>query len=497
MSDYPQDDLNAFFKSKLENAKPDENMWNVPPDFVFDNAVSKINSQEPKRKPAYWRWALLLLLLIGLLSSVFMLVKSNNNYKAANARLQSALSTKDQKIISLENELFEKTSAITAAETKIEFSNQTIEKLQDEVDAKRNVALKNNQQQIQRKANQTSIESKFNKRNNQSIVANNNEIISISTSKDDIAQNDLINNNRSPEIASIPKILSKTNFILANEREVNLNGLDFITLSNSKNDLVDEVFKYGFFLNQNYSSLAMENIPSQSVSNLTKYDNHYSGLGFKFQAEKTVSSKVDMRFALAYQNIQNRSHLDKSNLYDPQNEIDMGNGQMAYNLDVIIDTPFGEVGTQTNFAVDPTLVAPNDEIRQETNTTQSLNIVSLTVGPKYNFIKSDKWAFFAAANLGFNRILHYNNQMQTSLVLHDLKMADFESKPPLIKDINKNYLSAAIGLGFGLYLTDNLQFVFDGQYGQSLNSLRVPKNSSGPLTYLKQWQTQVGLNYIF
>ena len=501
MSDYSQDDLNAFFKRKLENATPDENMWNIPPDFVFDNAISKVNAANSNHKALDKKW--LLLLLISLLALSGLLLISHNRVNTLNETImdmKSDIQLEQSKIQDLQSDFVIQKDAFAK---ELKNANERSNALELE--------LRNSRQKFNNTSKRLALLNEGLDKNvslSKEITNRPSRSIGIEENADQFLKNDFSGynekvskeldlSNKVAKISAFAQLNSdkEITFLEINQRRMYEIAPNFTFINEDAEYVIDENIRYGIFFNQNASSLAMNNMPENCT--LEHFDSNYSGLGISVQAEKAVSKKFDMQFGLGYNVINNRSNLEGLSIYDEANEVERQDGSMSYAFDLDIETPFGSVNTPTDFMVDNNADYDQDEIVQLTETKQQLQVLSLSVGPKYKFLENRQWELFTNASISYNRILHYENDMNTTLTMHDIEMLEFRATPPKINDINKNFLSAQIGLGLGFKLNPNMQFVMAANYGRSLNSLRVAKSSLDPKTYLAKWNSQIGINFNF
>jgi|GEM_PF-5335669 len=508
MSDYSQDDLNAFFKGKLENADPDGNMWNVPPDFVFDNAINKVNSHGQQQQRTGNK-KLILLLLIPLALLTCLLISNQIGLNKANDRMKS-----------LEGKVISSDTQIAALQIKLDdqselFSSQLKAKTEELKEAISQVSVaanaKFNRNNLKEAYSQDLDDNKIlsavnvNKGRENSTI-NNSGIAHLSQVNKDadqflsnksLAINEatvFVENDILKSIEILPTLSLRNGFnSMSPIVEVNLPSLIAVDELIQIDDFYNEAVSYGLLLRQNMSSLSM----SGTSSNLQSYDNGYTGYGFSLQAEKSVSPKFDMQFSLGYDVINNKSQLSDVSYYNSDNEEQLLNGSLNYSMDVNLDTPFGVVNSLTSFEVESGANSDQEVMDQVTNTSQSLNVLSINIGPKYKWLSTKQWELFSTLSLGYNRILHYENEMNTAIKMNSKTLVEFRSTPPKINDINKNYLSAQVGFGLGFRFSETVQVAMSANYGRSLNSLRIAKSATDPLTYLSQWNSQIGLNFKF
>lgn len=513
MSEFSQDDLNAFFKGKLENADPDGNMWNVPPDFVFDNAINKVNAQNTQAQTNNRK--LLLLLLIPLVFLTGIIINSQLNLNDINNKvrlLENKVIHSDQQIVEL------KTKIDAQKDEFVKQLNSNTEEIKESIKNETRKIFNSQRKKILRSNNNSSkskVAGLFSQSRNSSKSNSNPSVVFSEGTNSEFVKNGNVNKNAdqllntnsdfsnddlNKNVPPLSKIYFLPSLGLHNSiglftRDLKSKVPDLIDHKgvNSGTDDLTSVVSYGLSTRQNFSSLSM----SEMNNTLISYDNNYSGFGFSLHAQKSISPKFDMIFSLGYDLYNNRSENTGISLYNTNNESETSNGDINYMLDVETETPFGAVNSITNFEVAENVNADFDVLNQKTETAQSLNVLSINVGPKYKWFQTHQWELFATASIGYNRILHYENEMNTSIKMNDKTMVEFRATPPKINDINKNFMSVQAGVGFGFRFSENIQLAVSANYGKSLNSLRVAKSVSDPVTHLSQWNSQIGMNFKF
>lgn len=500
MSEFSQDNLNQFFRRKLGEDANEEGMWNVPPDFVFDNAMQKVSLPNKKQKRSK-KWLLLLLIPFGFMSALFY------NYQNNLHSLENELLGMSQ-LVKIQNEQIAKLEATVQNKVNIEESEVTgaTVKIIDDIEEKvvqlqpkesyftsTNQVIQVNQVKPNTEANEH-LQSNSEKVSEPGSISDSNATLLHHNSVSDLKDISVSKLNKYASKERLESIGKVNSLIIGFDRSIPLYLAGIDNLGTDKLIDFDESIIYGFYINQNHASLTMQN--AVETCELDYYDSHYSGMGFQFITEKPISKKVSMQFGLGYQSINSRSEMNQVNYFDYDNAVEMPSGDMNYYMDLTVETPFGEVSSPTNFMVDGSTL-DNDVINQKTEIQQQLNVLSLNVGPKFNILKSKNLTFFANTSLGYNRVVHYKNDMTTALEMDAKEMTKFDSSPLKIKDINRNFMSIQGGLGMSLNLSDKTQFVVSANYSNSINSLRIASAKSDPTVYLKQWNTLMGLSVKF
>ena len=97
MNEHSQDDLNEFFKSKLNNQDLEMENWILPPDHVFDAAQSVVLAEYERKRN---KRILIFILLLMTVSTAFYIFNLNSKLNHSNNRisqLEKTLANLEQK----------------------------------------------------------------------------------------------------------------------------------------------------------------------------------------------------------------------------------------------------------------------------------------------------------------------------------------------------------------------------------------------------------------
>ena len=526
MSKKNEDKLIQFFRENLQNPESTDSLWDTPPEFVFDNAMAKVDAQNDKRRSRRYL-ILLFFFALGILSAIYF-------------QTQEQINELNDKIEVLDQQIAEKTTSLSTSESlSLEGTANKEKKASANQDIQSSIASDfdlgiNGQSTSQeattptnnnRSLTTTPINNMRKTVPSRSTVQNTN---TLSNTNQNITQSPLTNsettnsattgasnqNAMTPmanaiSATAIPSArLLETVAALKAIQTLKAQGLSYpfspAALSLDLSDVpvqemtTDKInpwsLQMGFV--QNFSTVSMDNIPASAPA-LYDYDSHYYGNGAYVGATYDLGIRWGLSGNLSYQKINSSSHLVDSQAYDTANEIYMSNGDMMYETEVPVETPFGNISEIISLDLEPSTASPDDRIHQDTYMDQQLSLLSFSLGPQYTLIQSQKVNFSVQAGLTYNHVTAQKSTLNTSLTMGDKTLLEFSNSMDKVGSIKSYYINTYLGAGLNYNISDRYALGLSAQYTNALNSIRVNAAGQGPNTFINSFSVSTGVSYRF
>ena len=518
MSYKPKDRIGDFVKNKIELDVKNQSAWNTPPDDVFFNAMEVID----ERKKVKNKKALIIILSLLFLTATFgylfvekarlsALSENINQVKYEIEQLNLKLS---QEQSSAQNEIHSGTIKSRAESNVNSKGNNDIasDKFQKKVAPTSSI-----QRNVSQGVSANSfIHSNTNTNTNQTSIKKSNFVNqnnSYNINRTTHQGLNLIAHGPSKEVAHMGLNSIPTKGQAINEN-LNLIGLAILQNQNillfkisskipdlnlvipqgitAEQNVNQKRWTLGLFVNQNLSSLDMNPSLTQTDATLTEYDKYYYGRGVSTQLSYDLNAHFYASLNLSYNEYRNSSLFEESALYSKSNEYSSTNGDVVYQDEMDIQTPFGSYMSEMNFDVSPNHVNENDLIQQVSRISQNFATLgaSLNIGYKQNL--SSKLEWFSEVGLGYNYLFNLSNEMQTQVIMDNqilCRMSDISEGMP---NLNRGFSFYNMATGLNYHVKDNMDLNFGLSYLNSISSLREIPSSLDPSLDLNQFQLRIG-----
>lgn len=492
MRDYSYNKLFDFIKSKFSSDEAED--WNTPPDFIFDNAIKKIDQQNKRRRYLWYRRMGVVSIIFLIFSSLLYLNLKIDNVEAKiisekiEGHKSPSMTTEeaDSDIITTKEIIVKSESNTEAYQVKENFE---ISKSISEYTHKDVVPQSNTLHTGSKMAKLSDTETA--KTRQQEIP----EIISLigETSYETVNGS---NNEKRVDITSINQLQSGIKAIpVSNDKNIKLKLLPALS---TELDIINEVLpvSIGFRVNSNFSAVSMKNILMNEDVSLTGYEKYCSGYGASVDVAKAISNRVSIKAAGQFQKINNNSLLQETSLVDVNNYSVDSNGVGAYETGMTISTPLGNYTSDISFPLDESTLNAKESMVNKTTTAQSLSYIALDLGLQYTINPKSRSAFYIGAGIGANKTISMSNHMETDIYMDDKLIDHLSAEPKSLDDLKSSFWSyyGEAGVAYALNRNSDLSMFINQR--TSLSSVK-DSGVTGSETYLNQINIGVGYNIRF
>ncbi len=425
-----QDELNNIFKSKLSDTQSGDGYWNIPPDRIFDDAITQVNNVKQERRRRIF--IILFMVFLGLIIGFGVLKTKrhidNLNSQVANLEAQMASSNNQNKI-----------------EVKTDQTNSEFPK----------TSHLNNENQIEEgEATSDTSSELFNhiKKENQShipVINFNHQVIpnSLITIPDDVydleesenfsdnietepIERSIIILENYPRLAGLFSLIDFPDLSSHKIKELNFGLNPFVPYQEKQEELNvehNDYFELGIFGVSNFSSLSMNNISGEETFILSYYDQLKRGKGIGVEFSYRINPKFAIIASLSFNQLRNISKLEDTHLYDKSSETINSSGVSFYNSQVDMMTPLGNYKSSMTFEVDSENIAHLDPITNITNLQQELSVVNSTIGIRYMPLVKQKIELFIGTGYSLSSMSSFNNSMETKFMKDELLIFSYDT----------------------------------------------------------------------
>ena len=503
MSKNEHSDFNKFFQSKLENAGRAENGWNVPPQFVFDNAMDTLaEKQKKKSRKALW-FLLGALFVLSSVAGLYFIQNYVNDIESKVEEMQLViddLQTKNGKNLT-SNQNKEKAVSQLSEEIK----NQQEEVKTKSIVSNIGVAHKSNLMKKEVAKEQYSTSKKTSNVNQK--TKEKTGISSITETKDQktkyftpvVVEMKPFKNDQSQQFSNkINQVSSfKRNEVFALQ-DLNFKFSNFVLESRTyplSNEVViierlpaeiATVGRWSLFVkaNENTTCLSMINVDEMSDASLVDYDQRYSGRGFRIGLRYDIAKRLFASVHSSYNRYNNESIFRHNFNYDTANESDLGNGMSNYNSDIFIETPLGSYSTVSQFNVASNYFTDNHAIANRTSIHQNLHVYNLGLKMGLDYPLNSKWNVITALGLSGNYISRVQNHFETTVSMEDKEYDNLVTSPSNMSKAKSVFYSWEAQMAFEYSINENFSLSFGVEKSSALSSLRRATAADQPKTFI-------------
>ncbi|MEZ4948501.1 MAG: hypothetical protein R2784_03785 [Saprospiraceae bacterium] len=487
MNENRQDNFGDFFRSKLNEDSPAENQWNVPPDFVFENAMGTIQREKDKKKRRFLWLILPALLLLGLIGfSVYTIQSVNDLHEKVNTieanQNQATNSQKQTESNILTNSSTDNNSIISDTYQTSSNDKSNFLKSEDKIAQTPPVNNKSFSKKTQapfittenKNAGSSKIES-FDILPTQTNEENTEESTS-ALQKNQIETPDFLPV-RFGLLGISEKELEGTSLSNPVEKTASKGGPFFIT----------------FYANKNLATIGMKRVPQTMSQNLTRYDQNYGGYGFGTQLSYQASKRWSFGIQAGYNCFHNESMLQETMMYDTDKEQTDPQGLNTYSANFNIGTPMGDYEYDANFRLGSNNIPDETPLIHKTSISQTLHSFNLGALVRYSLIKKSNWDWFLGTGLLVDKIFARENNMNTELYHNSSMMFKQEMNTTKMDNGADVFYSLMGETGVRYHLNQKTALILQAQYNTSLTSLREAQFSGDMGSYLHDFNVGVGV----
>lgn len=474
----PRDPIYNAFREKLEPTKIENELWNLPPDSVFTNAMDEVNSKKANRRPILIPWLIgtFFLVAIGLGFILFSSSEGSENVKpsSAVASLVDQTLVNDKNSPILNNIIKEPSQGLSHSKKEIPSAKATPL-----------TASRGSQNQIYNPQTPSKISSALSP-------------ITIDSS-DETNAIDLVEKSETQkkdrEVLE-HHLLAKISLGALPNPEVKAVKINMTPkISETHNSNWSIKILSGITL----SNLVMTNIDKNAPFDLYGYEKYnLSGPNISVSLERNLSKKLNVGLSLSFNKIKNKSRLEQSMLYDKVNENSTTAGNVAYDTQVAYETPVGLFSQTLAFSALENQFQNADQLEMQTDFEQIFDLLSIGLYAQYTFLDKEKWSLFSELGLQYNQILRSKSAYNTTLLFKDQVFYEEVSRTaPEMKSLVSNYTSVTFGLGLNYQVNDRMHFVVQSSFDTSLRSIRDSGDIVQPKTYVRSIKIGLGLKHNF
>jgi hypothetical protein len=487
MNENRQDNFGDFFRSKLNEDSPAENQWNVPPDFVFENAMGTIQREKDKKKRRFLWLILPALLLLGLIGFSVYTIQSVNELNQKVSKIEE----NQQKVTHLEKKTEE--NNISKSNTESNSTTPTTNKNTD-----------NSNPNIKKSQSQTAQTPPVNNKS----FTNKQQAPFVTNENKKTASSEIASFERSPTQTNEDKTETTTSVLLKNQMktpdflpgsfgllDIPEKELKGTSLNNpvEKTAIKASPFFITFYANKNLARIGMKRVPQNMSQTLTRYDQNYGGYGFGTQLSYQASKRWSFGIQAGYNCFHNESMLQETMMYDADMEQTDPQGLNTYSANFNIGTPMGDYAYNANFRLGSNNIPDETPLIHKTSISQTLHSFNVGALVRYSLIKKSNWEWYLGTGVLMDKIFARENEMNTELYHNSSMMFNQEMNTSKMENCEDVFYSLMGETGVRYHLNQKTALILQGQYNSSLTSLREAQFSGDVGSYLHDFNIGVGV----
>lgn len=500
--------LDSFFKARLGQDKIMREDWNTPDDALLDGVWASLDSKEKKKPFGYYWIGIALFLLIGIVGikyhfskvaslndqitslEAIALEKIHDNKKVEQKDLASEAVTTNEAIIEREtSEVIKPSPPKKVVSNPTLASNQTIGLVENE--RLRNIKSSNDYKVNNN--NNSTLEIPTNLDQTPSYVSRNEtsnqreELLTSTKSGTSILE--LV------EVINLP-VNNLKGLAIKDKTPIVNTSLEPYTPLEIKNESVSGKTAIYATVGSLFTNYKMVNSDPTSVR-LLGYDKVKKGwtvgLGVNHEIKKNTLVSID----LGYKKISNWSQYNDQLVYDKDNEYSNQAGDIMYDDALRISTTMGSFDDRVIMNMAGADMEEGDIMNNTTEINQSLHVISLGLGLEQRLINSNRFRLGVFATVGVNKIVSWSQTLDTKISINPSKEFNFSFVEDDTDKTCSLFYDASIGIRTGFVLNDNWSLNLSGAFNGSLNPINNYNLDTDPQTYIRGFQSNVGLMYSF
>jgi hypothetical protein len=449
----------------------------LPSDDAFDVAISQVNDQRRRRRAIFWIFGGLL--LGAIIAALIFSAQKVDKLEKALAQSQEQLMESQVAIADLQKQ------------NEVRFSNEN-SKL-PEIEEIKDVE----------KVEENGIREWHEVQGKSVIRSAHHDQINFSTEqKDDVANADQGQKPIEPILA-----MESLGAELAGRSKSVMAPLPLLMLAPDNNsevqissptNTVEKITRSGleWYLGttSNWTTLEMKGI-EESTASLTEYDQRYLGYAIRAGIIQELSNRWSVDYRFSYQHLTNKSAFMEQLIYDDGLETVDANGKTTYAMDINVLSPMNKLQKDVKFQVDNFSISDKDVFENITRISDKYNLWTLSVIPKIDLIKSDKWSVNAGLGVQSNYLLNMREDMDVKLYFESQMMKNEVIQSDPSDNVNPWSLSAIGELTLSRAMTAKSSISLTAGMHHSITPVNTPSKGVAPRTYVNA--VQVGLNLNF
>ncbi len=510
MEHHNDNNLNEFFKSRLEDSTPADNGWNVPPLSVLDAALDQI-PHPPKRNKL-----LIPLIIIGLITLGLAILTIQNAVEI------SSLSEKiDTLSIEVTNHQAHINDLASIQESKLSSAAQIPALSLNETET---MVSQDQSIDVDNQITQTPLTARVPQYvNNQSV----NKIQQVPVERKQLigsliptppTHNGSEDVRHSPPItqaaAALPVLTDDTSNpkrqllglspILANQASVlSQQSSPAIDLRQQVSPILSKETQntrqpMSLLLTGSHlsSDIRMTNIDVNNTT-LTQYDDFYPGVGFSVGVSVPLNKTLSINTSIGYSRLNNRSRYESDFIYYENNTIQTGMGNLMHLSNPTVETPMMDYSDEIVLRVNDNQITNGEMLDHVTEISDTYQVVQLSTGISAEILRYKKLSVHTGIGLTGNYILNISQALDTKMLSNSNVMMEEITNLNLTQNINRKYLSGSLSLGLQYDLTQAMYLRFNSRYEKGITSLRIQRSSEQPKSFINSFGSEMTIGYAF
>lgn len=501
------DELDKLFQSRLKDRNLDKEGtdWNLPPEGLFDTALSFAEDQ-PNEKPQKRNYTLLVSLIIFLIFSLATIgwyISSDLNKEVSDIK-------EDVELLKQESgkELVQKSNSISSS-TKNSFDqNSKIEN--KEIRNQQISTVQNSGSAASAISNEVGTLSKTSQQISStgvpptSLNANSRSASEVTTPQNNIQSFAPITVKNSQSFVPFSKKESQVKIQNMQNLFTSVLPFDIKRRSLAVEDKLSEVaekkvgFNTGFYIEGGlvFTSLNMHS-PTGLSDALTRYDNWYPGYQISLGAQLDLSDRWQLDKSIQFQSIRNESLYQDEFMYDSENEHVNINGDDIYRSNLVMASPMGAFNRSVDIPLKDMEMEDGDMIQNITEIDQSFNILSAKIGLSYKLFSEEKWQISAQANAALNYIVGFQQNSITRLYAKTDMLVEDNFSTSESEMIKPWFSTGGLALQARYYPASNWFIGLRGGFEHSFQSIKKTMTASPESTHINGIRAGLQLGYRF
>ena len=418
-------DIDKFFNKMIRDPDQENDLWNIPPERVFRDAIEMVEKKRSEKRRIIFFWsfgASSVILLIGLLIFNLITVEHINEKVDDIIEKQNAVTSLDSgsdRLGETQNDqslVKEKEPSLMAAEQKSTVRNKRPGSTKDNAREKILPGV-SSPDKIQ-PSKEILIDP---------VVADKIRMITVPPMEQQFLVAQLL-----PELAidAIPD----SQFFSFNEAPV----------ERSIEQPGAEWFIQG---GPNTSTLKMKNLEAP-VSELTKYDQWYSGLEASIGVHKRVTGRFGVVSSLNYSVFNNQSNFTFGHSYDKKNETVSQTGELQYTALLDLMTPTGVHPKVMNVPLVNGKIQDKEILTSITNIKSKISYLTLSSGVSFLAYQAPLFSFSFDAGIGLNYLTGMQESMDSRIYLGSDMLQQDEYRSSSKDQARDFFVSGNLNAGF-------------------------------------------------